>query len=72
MSLEYITIHNCLPRAGGVYMVQTCHHNQMHACTHAHTVALPVHLDIITRYSFQRETIADISVARKHTTDVFF
>lgn len=41
MSLEYITIHNCLPRAGGVYMVQPCHHNQMrtHAHTHSHTVA---------------------------------
>lgn len=38
---------------------------------HAHTVALPVHLDIITRYSLQQETIADITVARKHTTDVF-
>lgn len=36
MSLEYITIHNCLPRAGGVYMVQPCHHNQMR--THAHTL----------------------------------
>lgn len=22
MSLEYITIHNCLPRAGGVHMAQ--------------------------------------------------
>lgn len=41
------------------------------ACTHAHTVALFVHLDIITCYSLQRETIANIAVARKHTTDVF-
>lgn len=24
MSLEYITIHNCLPRAGGLHMVQPC------------------------------------------------
>ena len=52
MSLEYITIHNCLPRAGGVHMAQpwspTPQHTQASKHTHTHThthTALSAHLD---------------------------
>ncbi len=75
MSLEYITIHNCLPRAGGVRMAQPWS-TSLHTHTHTHT---SMHSHTLTQLSqptwrprrpeLPKNNIAEMMSG--HTTELF-